>query len=145
MNIREATSSDTAALVAMGRRMRTETVYAAHLVDNPTQMATMVATLLDSPDGVIFVADAGYDLYGMIGMLVYTHHLDGQRVAGEIFWWTEPSARGFGLRLLRAAEAWAKARGAVSVQMVAPNYRVGRLYERLGYSRIETSYGKAVA
>lgn len=145
MNIRTATDADTSALVTMGRRMRTETSYAAHLVDNPAQMAAMVATLLDSPDGVIFVADAGCDLYGMIGMLVYTHHLDGQRVAGEIFWWTEPSARGFGLRLLREAEAWAKTRGAVSVQMVAPNDRVGRLYERLGYGRIETSYGKAVA
>lgn len=145
MTIRPAIDTDTAQLVAMGRRMRNETGYAAHLVDNPAQMSAMVALLLGSPDGVVFVADRDGILFGMIGMLAYAHHLDGQRVAGEIFWWTEPDGRGQGLRLLRAAEEWAKLQGASSVQMVAPDDRVGRLYERLGYQRIETSYGKAVA
>lgn len=146
MTIRTADVTDTAALIAMGRHMRTATGYSQHLIDNPAQMAAMVKQLVESPDGVVFVAESlPWHLVGMIGMWAYPHHLDGQRVAGEIFWWTEPEARGAGLRLLREAERWAKKQGAVSVQMVAPDERVGRLYERLGYSRIETSYGKAVA
>lgn len=145
MRIRLALDGDTDALVTMGRRMWAETSYRNHIIDNPEQMAAMVTLLLDSPDGVIFIAELEGKPVGMIGMLAYANHLDGRRVAGEVFWWIEPEARGAGLRLLQVAESWAAEVGAQSVQMVAPDDRLGKLYERLGYSRIETSYGKAVA
>lgn len=145
MTIREATVEDIPALVEMGKRFRAETRYVGIVEENAEQMAETARRLIESPSGVVFVAcDASIPI-GMIGMMAYPDHISGARVAGEVFWWMEPEARGHGLRLLRAAEKWAKEQCASSIQMVAPDERVEYLYRRLGYSRIETSYGKAVA
>jgi hypothetical protein len=45
---------------------------------------------------------------------------------------------------LRAAEDEARRCGAKSMQMIAPDPRVGKLYERIGYSYIESSYQRSL-
>jgi GNAT superfamily N-acetyltransferase len=65
-------------------------------------------------------------------------------MAFEVVWWVEPEARGDGVRLLRAAEDWAIEQGIGKMQMVAPNERVGALYERMGYLPVETSYQRTL-
>lgn len=142
--IREATPADVARIVEMGTRFVSDTTYRAFLTINPSQMAVFVARLIDGPASVIFVAERNGALLGMIGMLIFPHHMSGDLIAAEAFWWVEPEARGAGVRLLKTAEGWALTSGAKFLQMVAPTDRVGQLYERRGYARVETSYQRSL-
>lgn len=146
MTIRQATDADLPQLLAMGERFIASTSYSGVLASNPDQMAQTARGLIGMDTGCVLVGDDGGSLIGMIGMIVFTHHISGQRVAGEVFWWVEPEKRGVsGIRLLKAAEAWAKAHGAATVQMTAPTLAVGDMYARLGYAPVETLYQRPVA
>lgn len=126
----------------MGQRFIRETVYRDLIDGDPAHMTQLVTLLVESPeDKAVFVSTSGNDLTGMIGLFVYLHPMSGKRTAVEVFWWTEPEHRGHGLRLLRAATQWATAAGATQLQMIAPTAEIERLYTRLGFTKIETSYG----
>jgi GNAT superfamily N-acetyltransferase len=127
-------------LLEMGLRFIAETAYAELVTANPARMQAVVEQVIASPDGVVLVSDPASRLTGMIGVLVYDHPYSGERTGFDLFWWVEPEARGHGVRLMRAAEAWARDRGATRMQMVAPTARVGLLYQRLGYHAIETAF-----
>lgn len=142
MTLREAVQSDLPMLVAMGQRFLASSLYRGVITENVDQMAATASMLVDSPDGCVIVAETdGSGPVGMLGVVAFTHHISGERVGGEVFWWVEPAARGtVGVRLLKAAEAWARAHGASQIQMIAPNERVATLYARLGYQAMETTY-----
>jgi GNAT superfamily N-acetyltransferase len=137
--IRAATEADIPALVAMGQQFRAQTGYRTIIAESAAQMATLCRQLLGGL-GTILVLEHDGALVGMIGLHCAPHFLSLEMMAGEVFWWVDPSRRGHGLRLLRAAEAWARDQGAVSLQLIAPDERVERLYERLGYRAIERTY-----
>jgi hypothetical protein len=138
--IREATPLDLPRLVAMGREFLHGSAYQALIADNPEQMEALASSLIERDGGVVLVADHSGELTGMIGVLVTAHHLSAEPVAMEAFWWA--STPGDGVRLLKASESWARANGAVAMQMVAPDERVGALYARSGYALIEHGYMK---
>lgn len=138
--------ADLDALVAMGQRFLAQSNYRRHLTENPAQMRMTAAQLIEAASGNVFVAEADDGtLVGMLGVIVFPHHLSGDTTCGEVFWWVEPDRRGIGLRLLRAAEAWAKAQGATTLQLIAPSHEVETLYERLGFEAVERTYQKALA
>ena len=145
--IRLALHGDIPRAVAMGRRFIAETSYRGGMADNPDRLAETAARLIDGEDSALFVADESDTIIGMIGVYTYTHPYSGERFATELFWWVDPEKRGTGVRLLRAAEAWARTQGVRSLQVVAPrsNERLGAIYERLGYTRLETCYQREIA
>lgn len=144
--IRRAEVADVDAIVEMGQAFLNGTPYKNYLANDPTQMRAVVDMLMGAVDGLVLVAEQGGRLCGMIGMLIFPHFLSGERVAGELFWWVAPDARGsLGIRLLRQAEAWAQSKAVAHVQMIAPDPRVGLIYERLGYHQIETAYFRRLA
>jgi GNAT superfamily N-acetyltransferase len=128
----------------MGARFISETDYAGIISVNPDRLSASVKAVADNPDGVILVSGSDATITGMIAMLAYDHPFSGERMAFEVLWWVEPEARGDGVRLLRAAENWAIEQGIGKMQMVAPNERVGALYERMGYLPVETSYQRSL-
>ena len=142
--IRPATMEDVPALVAMGRQFAQTEMYRDVLYENPDQITIVMTNLIDCEAGTILVLESESVLVGMMGILHTPHFLSAEICASEIFWWVTPGHRGDGVRLLRAAESWAKECGATKLQMVAPNERVGRFYDRMGFKRIETSYQKAL-
>lgn len=142
--IRRATADDTVRLIEMGQNFVEGTDYKVLISVKPERLADTIASVLGNPDGVVLVSGSDATLTGMIAMLAYDHPFSGERTAFEIVWWVEPEARGDGIRLLRAAEAWAREQGATAVQMVAPNDRVGALYQRLGYAPVETSFQRSL-
>lgn len=145
MTIREATSTDIPRLVEMGQRFLQSTPYRELLKDNPAGMSAMATLLVESPDGVVLVSESS-EVTGMIGVLICSHHISAERMANEVFLWVEPQARGTsGLRLLRAAEAWALDHGAVRMQMVAPDTSVGKIYQRFGYAQMEIAYQRRLS
>ena len=144
--IREATVDDVPSLVEMGARFIAETGYRNHIAINPRALANLMIGLIDAVSGVIFVSEKDGKPVGMIGAHVYMHPMSLESVGAETFWWVEPEARGkgSGIRLLKKAEAWADERGAVRMQMVAPNERVAKVYSALGYTKIEEQYQKDI-
>jgi len=144
--IREATTADIPRLVEMGHRFVSETSYKEHLKDNPGQMKSFAEQMLGNPNGLILVAEnGGKKPVGMLAMFFFPHYFSGESIAGEVFWWVEPEARGrMGFELLKEAEKIARARGAKKIQMIAPNEQVARVYEHLGYRQVETTYQRSL-
>jgi GNAT superfamily N-acetyltransferase len=146
--IRDAGLADVDALVDLGASFLAQTSYGALLPTSRVAIAAIMTRLIESPDGVLFVAvDRAGTLTGMLGALCFTHPLSGERVASEFYWWVEPAARGGrdSLRLLRLTITWARAQGAVRLHMIAPEGSgVGRLYRRLGFVPVETAYQLAL-
>lgn len=139
--IREAVLSDLDQIVRMGRLFMATTEYGAHTATNPEQMAKTVTGLIASPTGIIFVSeDKGGALNGMIGLVVFNHHVSGEPTAGEAFWWSE--LPGAGMRLLERGREWATERGATKLQLIQPvdNTSLGIVYERMGFKRVEIAW-----
>lgn len=142
--IRQANVGDLERILEMGVRFITETSYAKFLLPSPEAISQSVVNLMTNPAAVILLSGSDATVTGMIGMLSFEHPFSGEKVASETFWWVDPESRGDGIRLLVAAEKWAKDLGATKVQMVAPNERVGEIYSRLGYSPVETMYQRTL-
>jgi hypothetical protein len=85
----------------------------------------------------------------MLGLAITPHLTAHESVASEMCWWVDPTARGtigltvgIGLRLLRAAENWAKQHGATVLEVGAFSGadKQGELYERLWFRRQHVTY-----
>ena len=142
--IRRATTDDVPRLIEMGQRFTQETEYRGLVEVNPEKLADTLNAMLTSPVNAVFVSSAGGALTGLLLAVVYENPFSGDLTGSELAWWVEPEARGDGLRLLKAAEAWAIDAGATRMQMVAPNERVGALYKRLGYTPLETAFQRSL-
>lgn len=143
MSIREATHADLDALVALGEDFHDSTEYASELANNPAQYRVIGTRLIEQPDGVLLVYEEGGASVGMLGAVVFNHPLSGERTVAEMFWYATRKHRGTaGIRLLRALERWARARGAGYIQMVQPVWadRVGELYGAMGYHKLEVAW-----
>lgn len=143
MTIREATATDRPRLLEMGARFHSTTPYGRLLRWDAEKVGRLIDLLLTPGVGAFFVAEgrAG-DLEGVVGVFLSQHPMTGDLLGSELCLWMEPEARGgsTAIRLVRRAEAWAQAQGAVGQQLVAPNEQVGRFYRRLGYAPIETVF-----
>lgn len=66
------------------------------------------------------------------------------KVSHEIAWWVDPDHRGIGLGMLDEYEQWAisKGAGAIEVKSLAIFPEAERIYERSGYTKLETSWVK---
>lgn len=142
--IRPATEADVPDIVAMGLAFLRESSYHATFAENAEQMAATARRLIASADGDLLLLERRGIVLGMLGLIAYDHFISAQRVAGEVVFWVDATARGNGVALLRAAERWAVAHGAVSMQMISPSARVDALYQRLGYAPIERTFQRAL-
>lgn len=145
MTIRPIAEADVADVVAMGLDQLTE-IYPS-MGQNADRLTDTLTRLMGSNDGLALVAETDGTLLGMIGVVLFPHHLTGALTAGEVFWFVRQSARGtVGLRLLKAAEAWAVAKGAKCLQMSAPpGSSAEAIYARMGFTAIETTHRKEIA
>lgn len=66
--------------------------------------------------------------------------------AHEIAWWVDPDYRGGSVAMLEMYENWALEKGAKLIEVKSLNIfkEVETLYERMGYSPIETSWVKVI-
>lgn len=132
-------------IVEMGVNFLSKPPYVDLIKFDINMLRATAAALLNSPDdATIIIADLDGVPVGMLGLKVYMHPLSGRHVCGEIFWWVEPGFRGVGLRILRAGERWARSKGATVMNMIAPTPEVERLYDAIGYGRIEVNYQKTL-
>lgn len=62
----------------------------------------------------------------------------------EIVWWVDPEKRGASLSMLKMYEEWAKAKGVLLMELKSLEAfsETEKLYSKLGYNKIETSWTK---
>ena len=144
MNIRHATLDDLPRLVEMGQRFQAETVYAKHTAWDTAQMIDTATRLITQDTGLVLVSECDGHVIGMLGAVLFKHHMTALLTVAELFFWVEPEHRGHGVRFMKRAEQWAREHGAVALQMIAPMPDVEKLYRRLGYAAIEVSFEKTL-
>ena len=100
--------------------------------------------LAHSPDGLLLFCVRGDEVVGTLGAIAFPDHVDGAKVASEVFWYVDRKHRGAGLRLIRFFEKWARVTGCKRVMMISMvdvmHERVGRLYKHIGYEPMEVHY-----
>lgn len=141
--IRQATFDDIEAVVELGRNFIAGSQYSALIQPDGDAMFQTVRMLVDHHVVLVLEVPDG-PIVGILGIATYPHLVTGQCCAVECFWWVEPAFRGRGIAMLRAAEEWARSRGATFIQMVQPHSeeRLGRVYEHLGYVVTEHQFQK---
>jgi len=87
---------------------------------------------------------AGKPAQGVLMAVAFEHPFGAGRIAKETVWFVMPEARGRGaIKMLDAYETWARSVGCVSVGMASlATNDVSSLYERRGYSAVETHFMK---
>ena len=146
-SVRVATEADRPALLEMGRRFIESSSYRDHLAVVPQQQSAVIDALLSQ--GGCWVLDpppGGGSPVGMLGVVLAPLPLTGELAALEAMWWVEPHARG-GMgarRMWLHAEDWARAHGAVWMQMLQPADQplLADVYRRAGYVAVETAWMK---
>lgn len=146
--IRNAEPGDIPAIAELGALFHIEAELGDVVGYCPESTAKTLQSLIDSPDGILLVAEQGGEIVGMTGGLAFPFYFNHAHKSGqELFWFVKPEARnGVGRLLFDAIEAEAKAAGCVSWAMIALD-RVqpeltGKIYRRRGYRASEHSYIK---
>jgi len=76
--------------------------------------------------------------------LAHAHLFSGQRMLGELFIYTTPTARGHGGKLRRFAEEWARDRDCKTFGIAYPvsESHLEKVYKRWGFTPCETHWRK---
>jgi GNAT superfamily N-acetyltransferase len=146
--IRAATEADYPDVIAMGRKFYEALPY----LDIPYSEASAARWLnLMRDQGALLIAESGGAVVGMAGALFSQFIFNDQyRVGAELMWWIEPAfrAEGIGSQLLEALEKAAYDAGCVRWSMIAvidgTEERIGKLYERCGYTQSERTFVKVL-
>jgi RimJ/RimL family protein N-acetyltransferase len=136
--IRDAQLADLERILEMGQHFRKGTPYEKYITDSPECRSRLATQLIERKS--LLVSEHDGKIVGMIGFLIYPHFMSGEIFAGELFWWVEPEHRGQGLRLEREMKKRARLAGAIKAQMIAPNKKVARVIQRIGYEFVEATY-----
>lgn len=151
MSIRVATHDDLPRILDLGELLHKESPRWSRISFNRSKASAMLSALIESSDGVIFVAIEDGIVVGGIAGVVEPHWSSDDRLATEVSLFMAPEVRGkmAPARLICALDAWAKKRGAVWVHGgtstgLAPERTAG-LYEAVGWERcaigLEKYYG----
>jgi len=149
--IRLATSADVPRIVELGSQSLVDGPYAGVIADNRQKTYELALQLIHGGGKILLWEEHSNDgepprVTGMFGMLVVAHPFSGVVTADELTWYVLPEARksGAGIQLLWKAEELARELGCRDFQVSAPDERIGAIYERFGFKKIETKYLKAL-
>jgi GNAT superfamily N-acetyltransferase len=139
--IRSANLDDVPDIVAIGMEtLAGELAYQA-IHGDEALMAAHVETFLDDPARIALVADDG-GINGFILAMVAQSGISRELSGVKMSWAMKPGGKGAGVRLLRAAESWAKKNGARRFLVSIPSPHASMARE--GYAPFETVYQKVL-
>lgn len=143
--IRAAIPSDVHRIVQLGSRSLQDGPYAGMLKDTPERSAEYALQVINGANGkVLLYENEQGKVSGLLGFIIFPHYFTQEQTATEIIWYVEPEERkgGGAMHLLWEAEKQAKAMGATRMGFTAPDSKIGELYERFGYKKVEVTYMK---
>jgi hypothetical protein len=141
--IRQATVNDLSQLSVLASEFHNEATLPAKLDVGVWKRSW--GNLMDIGAAVVLVKQEGYEFTGAIGCIIYPDMNSGEWTADEAFWFQSKGSRGGGLKLLKAMESTLKELSIKRLFMIhleCLNGRLGRIYERMGYTKVETRYVK---
>lgn len=139
--IRPGKLEDIDTLIDLGRIMHAESPRWSRLTYNEDRVRKTLTTLIDSPDGLVLVAERSGLMVGGIIACMSLDWMSDDRTAQELALFMLPEYRSSitPCRLISGLMAWAKIKGAAWVEAgVSTGVHVERtteLYERLGFER----------
>lgn len=139
--IREATYLDLSALLDIGERMHDESPHFSRIAFDRATLTRTLLTLMDSPNGFVWVAEQGGRIIGVMVAVAVQHWCSTDLVASEMALFVEREHRGgfTAARLVKGFTAWAAVMGCklttVGVSTGVNVEQTARLYERLGLKR----------
>lgn len=154
--IRLAEHADVESVVALGAMLHAESpTYSPYPYSRTKARAiaqSCIGSLLaPSTDSVLFVADEGGEVIGMLGgYLTEGLFVDGMLIASDYTFFVRPDRRGTmaAPRLLIAFEQWAKGMGAThiypSVSTRIDDERIVAFYEAMGYQHTGHNLAKRI-
>lgn len=142
--VRHAVESDLPRLVELMRQFGASRSFREPFTQDRSVMSELLMSCLNPAHGTVLVLVEDRAVVGLIVMCLMDHPLSRERIASELAWFVDPENRGGGHRLLLAVEAWARECGVTRLSLVAPSERIGRIYERWGFSPMEATYSKAL-
>lgn len=146
MTIRYATAADLPALAPLAQQFYASSRFLRGFQQE--RFEAFWAPLL-SGSGVILLGERDGAPVGALGGMVYQEPYSGELVAVEFFWFVDPGSRGGGMALYREFEEFARRCGCTQIRMahlldLMPE-KLGRVYQRLGFTAMETHFCKEVA
>lgn len=105
-------------------------------------------SVVENGSGALLLLEDDGVVVGGIGGTLQNEPVSGHKLAVELFWFVQPKYRGTTgpLRLLAAYERWGQESGADHICMISMENsmpeEMDRLYRRLGYRKLETTYIK---
>lgn len=139
--IRPATHDDLGALLVLAEQMHGESRFARRRF-SLDKMARLFATLIDSEDGLVLVAERNGEIVGGFAGYVAEDWFGPDRMSGDFGLFVDPRSRGLSTAagLIKGYVAWAQARGVaqpeVGISTGVHTETTTRLYEALGFERI---------
>lgn len=147
--IRTATQSDIPRLVELGAVMHAESPRFRDFTYQPQRVADMVAWLLDSPQGMVLVAEHADGIVGGLMAIAMPHYACDLIQASDLAFFVHPDYRGgtAALRLVRGYLDWARGIGAepsIGLNTGVDPERTGQLLAALGAQQTGTiwTWGK---
>ncbi|UXT48828.1 GNAT family N-acetyltransferase [Agrobacterium tumefaciens] len=142
MDVRFATAEDRDRVVALLRESHEAAGFTF-----PFQAACadrLFQQHLASDNACVLVA--GKPAQGVLMAAAFEHPFGAGRIAKETVWFVTPQARGRGaIKMLDSYEEWARSVGCVSAGMASlATNDISSLYERRGYSAVETHFMKSL-
>lgn len=101
-------------------------------------------------DADLFILESDGRPVGFMGIMQYMSPVCDHAIAKESFWFVSPAYRSRGLKLLDAAESWARSRGCRHLICTASNLasdsasRIAAVYVRHGFKEFEVDYIKGL-
>jgi GNAT superfamily N-acetyltransferase len=147
--IRLATSADVPRICELGSQSLIDGPYASVIVDNPKKTYELALQLIHGGGNILLWEEHSNDgaaarITGVFGMLIVAHPFSGTVTADELMWFVEKDYRkgGAGIQLLWEAERIARELGCRDFQVSAPDDKIGAIYERFGFRKMEVKYLK---
>lgn len=112
------------------------------------RFVSLWTVLLKNGSGVIFLLESDGEIVGTIAGVAHPEPYSARVTAQEFYLFIRAESRGgVGLlKLLRAFEAWARAKGCAQIRIghlqdSMPD-QLKRLYERMGFEHVESTFAK---
>lgn len=146
---RRALPEDLSALLALAKEMHAETSFRT-LSFSESKAAAEILSCILNPSMLVAVAEDRGKIVGIIAAYLDRPYFSEDLVVYDHIWYVGKDGRGsmVGPRLLKHVAEWARLCGAKAVFVTlgsdVSQERVGKLVERLGYSRLGGYYRKDI-
>jgi N-acetylglutamate synthase-like GNAT family acetyltransferase len=139
--IRPANIQDMPEIISIGRKMlENEMPDIKHTAD---YLRSYVAAFMEVENRLALVLEIEGTVTGFILASIFPSPLSGELVGVKNSWVMKH--KGQGMILIRAAEAWAAAKGAKTWIASLPGETSRKVMERMGYKMLEINYEKPLA